>query len=42
MKLILHMLDQVGLKVKKYQFRSQMHLPLKNACETSRCLIVDR
>jgi hypothetical protein len=37
-----HMLDQVGLKVQKHQSRSQMHLPMKNACETSRCLIVDR
>jgi hypothetical protein len=37
-----HMLDQVRLKVQKHQSRSQMRLTLKNACETSRCLIVDR
>jgi hypothetical protein len=37
-----HMFNQVGLKVQKYQFRSQMCLPLKNGCETNRCLIVDR
>jgi hypothetical protein len=36
------MLDQVGLKVQKYQFRSQMCIPLKNGYETSRCLIGDR
>jgi hypothetical protein len=36
------MLDQVGLKVQKYQSRSQMRLPLKNGCETSQCLICDR
>jgi hypothetical protein len=36
------MFDQVGLKVKKYQFRNQMRLPLKNGCETSRCLVGDR
>jgi hypothetical protein len=41
-KLIPHMLDQVRLKVQKHQFRSQMHIPLNNACETHRCLIVDR
>jgi hypothetical protein len=35
------MLDQVGLKVRKHQFRSQMCLPLKNGCETSRYLVVD-
>jgi hypothetical protein len=34
-KLVSHMLD-VGLKVQKHQ--SQMCLPLKNVCETSRCL----
>jgi hypothetical protein len=33
-----HMLDQVGLKIQKHQFRNQM----QNGCETSRCLIVDR
>jgi hypothetical protein len=33
------MLDQVRLKVQKYQFRSQMCLPLNNGCETSRCLV---
>jgi hypothetical protein len=36
------MLDQVGLKVQKHQSRSQMCLPLKNGCETSRCLVGDR
>jgi hypothetical protein len=36
------MLDQVGLKVQKHQSRSQIHFHLKNACETSRCLIVNR
>jgi hypothetical protein len=41
-KRVPHMLNQVGLKVQKHQSRSQMCLPLKNACETSRCLIVDR
>jgi hypothetical protein len=41
-ELVSHMLDQVRLKVKKYQSRSQMHPPLKNGCETSRCLIGDR
>jgi hypothetical protein len=42
MELVPHMLDQVGLKDQKHQSRSQLCLPLKNACETSRCLIVDR
>jgi hypothetical protein len=37
-----HMLDQVGLKVQKHQSRSQIRFPLKNACETSRCFIVNR
>jgi hypothetical protein len=41
-ELIPHMLDQVGLKVQKYQSRSQMHPPLKNVCEASRCLVGDR
>jgi hypothetical protein len=41
-ELVLHMLDQVGLKVQKYQSKSQMRLPLKNSCESSRCLIDDR
>jgi hypothetical protein len=36
------MLDQVGLKVQKHQSRSQIHFHLKNVCETSQCLIVDR
>jgi hypothetical protein len=36
------MLDQVGLNVQKYQSRSKIHLHLKNGCDTSRCLIVDR
>jgi hypothetical protein len=36
------MLNQVILKVQKYQFRSQMCLPLKNGYETSRCLVGDR
>jgi hypothetical protein len=35
------MLDQVGLKVQNHQSRSQMRIHLKNACETSQCLIVD-
>jgi hypothetical protein len=39
---VTHMLDQVGLNVQKYQFKSKMCLPLKNGCETSRCLISDR
>jgi hypothetical protein len=41
-KLVPHMLDQVGLKIQKHQSKSQMRLPLKNVCETSRCLICDR
>jgi hypothetical protein len=41
-KLIQHMLNQVGLNVQKHQSRSQMRLHLKNGCETSRCLIADR
>jgi hypothetical protein len=41
-ELVPHMLDQVGLKVRKHQFGSQMCLLLKNACETSQCLIVNR
>jgi hypothetical protein len=41
-ELVPHMLDQVGLKVQKHQFRSQMRLPLKNGCETSRCYVGDR
>jgi hypothetical protein len=41
-ELVPHMLNQVGLKVQKHQYRSQMRLPLKNGCETSRCLIGDR
>jgi hypothetical protein len=41
-ELLLHKLNQVGLKVQKHQSKSQMCLPLKNACESSRCLIVDR
>jgi hypothetical protein len=36
------MIDQVRLKVQKYQSKSQMRLPLKNACETNQCLVVDR
>jgi hypothetical protein len=36
------MLDQIGFKVQKQQSRSQMHLHLKNDCETSRCLVGDR
>jgi hypothetical protein len=35
-KLITHMLNQVGLKILKYKSRSQMRFPLKNSCETSR------
>jgi hypothetical protein len=42
MELVPHMLDQVGLKVQKHQSRSQMCPPLKNGCETSRCLASDR
>jgi hypothetical protein len=41
-ELVPRMLDQVGLKVRKHQSRSQMRLPLKNDCETSRCLVGDR
>jgi hypothetical protein len=41
-KLISHMLNQVGLKVQKYQSISQMCLPLKNAYETNWCLVIDR
>jgi hypothetical protein len=41
-ELVPHMLDQVGLKIQKHQFRSQMHLPLKNVCETSWCLVGNR
>jgi hypothetical protein len=36
------MLDQVELKIQKYQSRSHIRLPLKNSCETNRCLISDR
>jgi hypothetical protein len=36
------MLDQIGLKVQKYQYISQMHISLKNDCETNQCLIGDR
>jgi hypothetical protein len=36
------MLDQVRLKDQKHQSISQMHLPLKNDCETSRYLVGDR
>jgi hypothetical protein len=35
------MLDQIILKVRKQQSKSQMRLPLKNCCETSRCLVGD-
>jgi hypothetical protein len=35
------MLDQVRLKVRKHQSKSQMCLPLKNDCETRRCLVGD-
>jgi hypothetical protein len=41
-ELVSHMLDQVRLKVRKHQFRSQMCIPLKNGCENSRCLVGDR
>jgi hypothetical protein len=41
-KLVSHMLDQVGLKARKHQSRSQMCRPLKNGCKTSRCLVGDR
>jgi hypothetical protein len=36
------MLDQIGLKVRKHQSCCQFCLHLKDDCETSRCLIVDR
>jgi hypothetical protein len=36
------MLNQVGLKAQKHQSKSQICLPLKNDCETSRCLVGDR
>jgi hypothetical protein len=36
------MLDQVELKIQKYQSRSHTRLPLKNSCETNQCLISDR
>jgi hypothetical protein len=36
------MLDQIGLKVQKYQSISQMRPLLKNGCETSQCPIGDR
>jgi hypothetical protein len=42
LKLVPHMLDQIRLKVQKYQFRSQMHLSFKNVCETRQCLIDDK
>jgi hypothetical protein len=42
MELVPHMLDQVGLKVQKYQSRNQMRIPLKNGCETNRYLVGDR
>jgi hypothetical protein len=42
MKLVPHMLDQVGLKVRKHQFRSKMCPPLKNGCKTSQYLVGDR
>jgi hypothetical protein len=41
-ELVPHILDQVRLKVQKYQSKSQMRLPLKNGCDTSRCLVSDR
>jgi hypothetical protein len=41
-KLVPHMFDQIGLKVQKYQSRSQICPLLKNDCETSRCLVGDR
>jgi hypothetical protein len=41
-ELVPPMLDQVGLNVQKHQSISQMRLPLKNGCKTSRCLISDR
>jgi hypothetical protein len=42
MELVSHMPNQVRLKVWKYQSVTQMRFPLKDACETSGCLIVDR
>jgi hypothetical protein len=41
-ELVPHVLDQIVLKVQKHQSWSQLHLPLKDACETSQCLLVDR
>jgi hypothetical protein len=41
-KFVPHMFNQVRLKVQKHQSRNQMRLPLKNGCETSRCLVCDR
>jgi hypothetical protein len=41
-KLVPHMLDQVGLKLQKHQSRSQMRLLWKNGCETTQCLVGDR
>jgi hypothetical protein len=41
-ELVPRMLDEVGLKVQKHQSRSQIRLPVKNAGETSQCLVVDR
>jgi hypothetical protein len=41
-KLVPHILDQVGLKVRKHQSISQMCILLKNGCETNWCLVGDR
>jgi hypothetical protein len=41
-ELVSYMLDQVGLNVQNHQSRNQMPLPVKNACETHRCLIIDK
>jgi hypothetical protein len=41
-ELVPYMIDQVRLNVQKHQSRSQMHLHLKNGCETSRCLVGDK
>jgi hypothetical protein len=36
------MLDNVGLKVRKHQSLCKLRLPLKDACESTLCLVVDR
>jgi hypothetical protein len=41
-KIVPHMFDQVGLKVQKYQSKSQICIHLNNNCETSQCIVGDR